>query len=161
MYRHHVPVGSVSNVRSARRGSKSEHWSPLGSEFERHGGFVEWVRAYWVALVTIGVLIVVAVLIVIMSVLASRPTTVTDRSICARIDSIFYYPTVPASGYKVSRQSATEVETLLRTASLEGLRNEAEPLQHAIDSNNEAETVHVFSDSQTSVCTSVGITPAT
>jgi hypothetical protein len=38
-------------------------------------------------------------------------------------------PTVPASGYSVSRQSAVQVETLLKQAQLGGLRGEAAPLQ--------------------------------
>jgi hypothetical protein len=62
-------------VRSLRRRFESDHWSPLGNEFERQGGFVEWVRTYWVALVTVVVIILMVVLIVILSVLANRPMT--------------------------------------------------------------------------------------
>ena len=85
----------------------------------------------------------------------------TDHSICVRIDNVFYYPTVPVSGYKVSRESAIEVDALLKSASLKALRSEAEPLQQAIDSNNEAGMVRAFTYLQDSVCPSAGVTPVT
>jgi len=105
----------------------------------------------------------VAVLCILstLTLSACSGSTTSDRSICSRIDGLFYYPTVPASGYHVSRRTAMEVEALLKLASLEGLRNEAAPLQRAIDSNNEAGMVRIVSGLQNSVCTSIGIPPVT
>jgi hypothetical protein len=64
-------------VRTLRRRFESDCWPTLGGEFESQRGFVEWLRTYRVALVTIGVVIVAIVLIVVLMVLASRPMSVT------------------------------------------------------------------------------------
>ena len=88
-------------------------------------------------------------------------SSTTDVSICNQIVGLFYYPTVPASGYSVSLQSASEVEALLKNASFSGLRNEAVPLQQAIDSNNESDMVRIFGYLEYSVCPLVGVTPVT
>jgi hypothetical protein len=92
------------------------------------------------------------------SCLKSSPT---DRSICNQIVSLFYYPTIPTSGESVSLQSAIQVEALLKTASFSGLRDEAVPLQQAIDSNNESAMVSIFSDLEYTECPLVGVTPVT
>lgn len=108
-------------------------------------------------IVQVALLCVLAALL-LGSCLKSTPT---DQSICNQIVGLFYYPTVPTSGYNVSLQSAIEVEALLQTASSSGLRNEAAPLQRAIESNNESAMVRIFSDLEYSVCPSVGVTPVT
>jgi len=85
----------------------------------------------------------------------------TDDRICATIDGVFYFPTVPASGYSVSRRSAIMVEGLLEHAPLDSLRNEATPLQRAIDSDSKAAMVQVFLHLENSVCPLLGVPPVT
>ena len=95
----------------------------------------------------------------------SGPPPLTERVAnqvaCGTINADFYYPTVPASGEHVSLQQATQIERLLKKATAPRLNKEAEPLQKAIDTNNEGAMIEIISSVQTEVCGPLGYPPAT
>jgi len=85
----------------------------------------------------------------------------TSRAVCARIDGMFYFPTVPSSGYTVSRATAVGITDLLAQAQSGALRAEAAPLQRALTANDMAAEIHVILRVQNSTCAPSGMPPAT
>jgi hypothetical protein len=74
---------------------------------------------------------------------------------------MFYFPTVPAGGYTVSRKKAVANDQLLEQAESSDLRAEAMPLHRAITADDEAGMVEAILYVQNSTCGTNGITPAT
>ena len=84
-----------------------------------------------------------------------------EQSVCAEIDQKFYFPTVPAGGYTVSRSTAADIEQLLQHAQSTDLRAEASPLERAIEADNETAMVSVILHVQNTTCAASGTPPAT
>jgi len=84
-----------------------------------------------------------------------------EQSVCAEIDQRFYFPTVPAGGYTVTRSTASDIEHLLEHAQSTDLQAEASPLKRAIDADNESAMVSVILHVQNSTCAASGTPPAT
>jgi len=74
---------------------------------------------------------------------------------------MFYFPTVPSSGYTVSRATAVGITDLLAQAQSGALRAEAAPLQRALTANDMAAEIHVILRVQNSTCAPSGMPPAT
>ncbi len=88
--------------------------------------------------------------------------TVTDTSPCETVQSLFFYPTIPATGETVSAASAATVEALLTQAHDARLRSLAPGLEQAIRADDEAAMVRIFSELSETVCPEVaGVPPAT
>ena len=94
-----------------------------------------------------------------VSVATADPTG--EQSICAEIDQRFYFPTVPAGGYTVTRSTASDIEHLLQHAQSTDLQAEAGPLERAIEAGNESAMVSVILHVQNSTCAASGTPPAT
>ncbi len=89
-------------------------------------------------------------------------SVVSDRSTCETIQSLFFYPVIPATGETVPMSSAVRVEALLEQAQSPVLRDEAPGLERAIRSNDKAAMVRIFGNLSTTVCPEVaGVPPAT
>jgi len=91
----------------------------------------------------------------------ATPGLAGEQSVCAAIDGEFYYPTVPAGGYTLSRATVDDIETRLRQARATGLRADAIPLQRAIEADNEAAMVREILHVQNTTCADSGTPPAT
>jgi len=94
-----------------------------------------------------------------VSVATADPTG--EQSVCAEIDQKFYFPTVPAGGYTVTRSTASDIEHLLQHAPSTDLQAEAGPLERAIEADNESAMVSVILHVQNSTCAASGTPPAT
>ena len=94
-----------------------------------------------------------------VSVATADPTG--EQSVCAEIDQKFYFPTVPAGGYTVTRSTASDIEHLLQHAPSTDLQAEAGPLERAIEAENESAMVSVILHVQNSTSAASGTPPAT
>ena len=91
----------------------------------------------------------------------AAPDPTAGQGVCAEIDQRFYYPTVPAGGYTISRTTASDIEQLLQHAPTADLRAEAHPLHKAIEADNEAAMVSVIMHVANTTCGATGTPPAT
>jgi hypothetical protein len=80
---------------------------------------------------------------------------------CQAINSRYFdNPPTALDGYTVSLSTAANIESLLEHAS-GALFAEAEPLQQAIDANDESAILSVLTYTQNSVCPWDGVPPPT
>jgi hypothetical protein len=95
------------------------------------------------------------------SVSEASTDPIGEQSVCAEIDQRFYFPTVPAGGYTVTRSTASDIEHILQHAQSPDLQAEAGRLERAIEADNESAMVSAILHVQNSTCAASGTPPAT